>query len=88
MDTTIHVVFGSTGEYSDRSEWPVKAFRTEATAQELVLAATKSANEVFAARKRKYSYNVPKGANPHDPHMEMDYTGTRYYVVTVALEDR
>lgn len=31
---TIYVVYGRTGEYSDRTEWPVRAFRTERAASD------------------------------------------------------
>ena len=31
--TTIYIVYGSTGEYSDRSEWPVAAYMDETLAR-------------------------------------------------------
>ena len=39
-DKTVYVVFAGNGEYSDRTEWPVAAYRLETQAQEHVAAAT------------------------------------------------
>lgn len=79
----IYVVMGTTGEYSDRTEWPVKAFLDEERAKALVLAATERSKELQASRATKYER--PKGVNQYDPSMEMDYTGTEYYLMTVPL---
>lgn len=82
----IYVVTGSTGEYSDRTEWPVRAFRTQAQAEELVERASARARELFQERESKggwgYDYS---GKNAYDPRMQMDYTGTTYYVGEVEL---
>lgn len=79
----IFVVRGTTGEYSDRTEWPVKAFLSEKAAQELVIAATQRANEVFT--DRSYDRDIDK--NQFDPDMRMDYTGTSYMIETVELDN-
>jgi hypothetical protein len=79
----IYVVMGSTGEYSDRSEWPVVAFRDEEEAQKSVENATRRANECGANRASQYQ--IEKGVNEFDPDMRMDYTGTSYYYMTVEL---
>ncbi len=78
---TIWVVFGTTGEYSDRDEWPVRAFYSKSNAERLVAAATARANEIFASEEYQ------SGVNPYDPEMKMDYTGTTYYVVEVPIAD-
>ena len=81
---TIYVVFGTTGEYSDRRDWPVKAFVNEAKAQQLVLDATRIAKEMEAKEWRSYD---SKEKNIFDPNMDMDYTGTGYYHFPVELEE-
>lgn len=43
---TIYVVSGSIGEYSDRTEWLVKAFTDEEKAKELVVNATDRARVI------------------------------------------
>jgi hypothetical protein len=74
---------GSTGEYSDRSEWAVMAYLDEAAAQAHVVNAERRAKEIFALRT---GWQMPEGAkNEFDPHMSMDYTGTSYFIYTVPL---
>lgn len=80
----VYVVFGRTGEYSDREEWLVKAFTSENSAKELVLKATEAAAKVRTSRESEY--RVQKGVNLFDPEMAMDYTGTFYYYEPVELE--
>lgn len=82
---TIYVVFGTTGEWSDRIEWPVKAFADEAKARHLVEQASAEARAIFARRKSRYAPGDNE-TNPYDPTMLMSYTGTSYYVVHVELE--
>ncbi len=79
----IYVVIGYTGEYSDRTEWLVKAFNSEDAAKEHVLSATKRAKEIEATREDRY--RSPKAANEFDPLMQMDYTGTYYNYESVEL---
>lgn len=82
----INVVIGTTGEYSDRTEWLVKAFTSSKAAQELVVNATRRANEIHVTRPDKYT--LPKGlTNKYDPDMQMDYTGTTYYFKDVEFEE-
>lgn len=84
MTEKIFVVEGTTGEYSDRSEWPVMAYVDEEKAKEHVVNAERRAKELEATR-RDYFDNVEKGANEFDPEMIMDYTGTSYYYYDVEL---
>lgn len=76
----IYVVFGSTGEYSDRSEWLVAAYVDEALAKCHVAAATKwyQDNDCFSKRG-------DPGSNPFDPGMHVDYTGTHWFVQEAPL---
>ena len=100
MSATIHVVFGSTGEYSDRSEWPVRAFRDAAKAEAFEFMSTKWAHELKASIDAHgvcnecYGWDdtkktdCPRRQKPaHDPSFRIDYTGTDYYTVRVELED-
>jgi hypothetical protein len=48
--STIYVVFGMCGEYSDRREWPVCAFLQETLAADLVVKLTSVANDVCPRR--------------------------------------
>jgi hypothetical protein len=83
----IYVVMGSTGEYSDHEEWPVKAFTTRVAAEELVLNASNFARE--ALRKvngATWFWEKMCGLNPYDPEMKLDYTGTYYGILELDLE--
>lgn len=79
----VHIVMGSTGEYSDRSEWPVVAYTDLAMAEQHVKFASRYADAVFAARESRWRWDSADLANPYDSQMSMDYTGTRYYVMSV-----
>lgn len=88
---TIYVVFGCTGEYSDRSEWCVKAFRNEERAKDLVNNLNTSARILFQKIENgevdKWDSHYNYGDHiPEDPRGYMDYTGTTYYYATVELE--
>ena len=84
MSELIYVVFGTTGEYSDRTEWLIKAFTTEEAAKELVAKATQRANELIATAPNRYS--IKEGSNEFDPGMQVDYTGTSYFYEKVELD--
>jgi hypothetical protein len=89
----IYVVMGVTGEYSDRNEWPVCAFSDEKMAQERVEKATFRAAEIRIQKDAGRAaggnwYEAEKAllqTNEFDPDMEMDYTGTSYFLYTVDL---
>ncbi len=82
MDT-VYVVMGTTGQWSDRAEWPVIAYTDEADAKAHVLRASQRARELFVQYERWY--NIPKGANEHDPFMQADNPGTLYFYVSVGV---
>jgi hypothetical protein len=48
----IYLVMGSCGEYSDRQEWPVRAYRTEAAAQAEVTRLDEH-SRIFELRKKE-----------------------------------
>ncbi len=87
---TIWVVMGTTGEYSDRNEWPVVAFADKAKAEARIIACTEEANKRYANSQVPdddngwSSYNTKD--NPLDPHMKIDYTGTSYFHYEVEVE--
>ena len=85
---TIYVVEGSTGEYSDRSEWPVRAFTSEEKAKKFVeaLAAWCDKNGCGENRGDSYWEARDKG-HPLDPSFNSDYTGTRYTYYSVELDE-
>ena len=80
-DSMIFVVRGSTGEYSDRDEWPVVAFEIEDAAREHVELATQAAKAIEASGR-----DIAKGDNPYDPECDhMGYTGNTYWYERVEL---
>jgi len=90
----IWIVYGSTGEYSDRVEWAVMAYTDELKARVHVENCTAWFREYgpyanLAPREPKWAayirWNDQKLANPYDPNMSVDYTGTRWYLDEVEL---
>lgn len=75
----IYLVIGETGEYDDHNEWVVHAYRSRELALEHAAAAEAVAKEIF----KEYPFPACIAANaknPHDPKMQIDYTGSRYRV--------
>jgi len=88
----IWMVEGSTGEYSDHREWPVKAFRDKAKAERLVVEAQARANEI-ANNQSEFDWSQwydmeekrhPLTVNEFDPNMQVD-SGTHYTCYAVEL---
>ena len=80
----VYVVMGTTGEYSDRSEWSVAAYDDRKLADKHADEATKFAVNAFKELRSKVAdYNEPP--NPWDEDMLCDYTGTDYYVLEVPF---
>lgn len=86
----IYIVKGTTGEYSDRAEWDVKAFEKEETAQTfcaelnaLAEVHTEREHNSFAS-KRYVTWEsmrvVAEALEPLDPKARCDYTGLTYAV--------
>lgn len=85
------VVVGSTGEYSDRQEWFVAAYDSEAKAQQHVLAldAWLRANRLHQDDDVDYLSADSRGVVcPLDQSFSCDYTGTRYHVDPVEVRDQ
>lgn len=91
---TIWIVQGSTGEYSDHTEWVVRAFVSKVKAERLVVEAQARANEIGIA-KSDYSGSWwtlegnkdPRTVNEFDLNMQLDYTGTHYTCFEVELDE-
>jgi len=79
----IYVVIGTTGEYGDRQEWLVGAYRSEILAQRCVNMATQEAKAWEATREGQFD-DPPEGYSIWDPKMRMDYSGTTYRYEAIA----
>jgi hypothetical protein len=74
---------GTCGEYSDRSEWPVRAYKHENVAQFHVTKASDRAREIMKNAKDPYDITEE---NEFDPNMSSwGYGTTTYYVMEVEL---
>lgn len=88
----IYVVEGSTGEYSDHCEWPVRAFVSEKKAKEFVERVSaeyrKLVNKYGNAREARFKMMEKDIKNPLDPNMQIDYTGTNYNYFSIDLDEK
>ena len=83
----IFVVMGTTGEYSDRSEWPVRAFFTQQQARDWADAAKARMHELADGRQLEYSQRERLAKlNQYDPGHMWDYTDTDWFVYEVPLD--
>lgn len=78
----VFVVMGATGEYSDRCEWPVCAYRDEDQAKVKVVRCTQRVKELQALRPDQLSWEVSPEYKNEDPNLRVDST---YYIMTVDL---
>lgn len=88
--TTLYVVMGSSGEYSDRSEWMVAAYADQPKAQEHVARVTRALAEFRAQRPDDGSGSaLDLHSHPLDPVVGFrSYSDhDRYRVDTVELLD-
>ena len=82
----VYVVMGSTGEYSDHVEWPVRAFLLETKAQQFVEACTREHERISYARSGFWIQRRVEVDHALDPNYQCDYTGTRYYILSVEMD--
>lgn len=84
---TIWIVHGSTGEYSDRSEWNVVAVETEEMAQQWVKALDIQYQSIpQAMRNDRWDHEEElKKIMSLDPDFSMDSTGTHYFIAKVPF---
>ena len=80
----VYILEGSTGEYSDRTEWQVAAYESEQDAIAKATELNTLARVVFADGEY---YNLPQthAICKLDPEFYMTYTGTDYTVYPVKL---
>lgn len=79
----VWVVYGMTGQYSDRCEWNVCGYATEELAQRHADLAQARADQL--PREYGSTYDIPAKANQYDLGMQIDYTGTTYRVCMVEV---
>jgi hypothetical protein len=87
---TIYIVQGSTGEYSDRTDWIVCAYTDKEKADEHATKA-EAWGIGYAGRWEVRDYSAKEDVamendkNPFDPNFRQDYTGTSYWVKECEL---
>lgn len=84
----IWIVMGSTGEYSDRTEWPVLAFTSEADARVHIAALDVRMQQMPQDWKdNRWDYNDEIAAHmaPLDPGFSLNYSGTSYFCYEVKV---
>lgn len=84
--SNVYVVMGSTGEYSDRSEWIVCAFKDVVKAESLVQACNTRADQWVAKRKDEYDAMPKNWMAGYDTVGYMSYTGSHYWYEEVDCE--
>jgi hypothetical protein len=82
MGKTIHVVSGTTGEYSDRSEWVVCAYTSEADARAHIVKATEWVRAWLSRTPHDY-----RAKSPFDDDLSLSYVGATYFYTSVELRD-
>lgn len=86
----IYYVLGETGEYEDREEWVVCAYKRKEYAEQHVDAANKVTADFFRRNARGSGDVIAVQAlgtceNPYDEKMQMGYNGTKYYMEHTEL---
>lgn len=81
----IYIVMGTTGEFSDRSEWLVAAYASKEMAERHALLCAQWV-EQNVNRTDSAKFYAKDHANPYDPNMRVDfYTGVDWFVQSVPL---
>ena len=87
-DQMLYIVRGSTGEWSDRSDWMVRAYFTYDEAKSEVERLTTKLDELIGGRD-VVSYEARKEVTElmreFDEDFSMDYTGTSWWIREVPL---
>ena len=82
------IVFGTSGEYSDRREWPVCVLPSEKLARTYVDALSRQYETIPQSWKEDYweteTQNLIKEHMTLDPNFDADYTGTSWFVGSAA----
>ena len=90
--STIYIVMGRTGEYSDSQEWIVCAYKSEAAAQARVIELETLMKTVGAVTdiswdERCKAEDAMRKHQDGDEYFMIDYTGTRYTYESAELKD-
>ena len=80
----IYLVQGTTGEYSDRKDWTVCAYRSKEKAYDHASKAMRRAMKLHYMGWKSYDNNGE--VNEFDSKMQIDYTGTEYTTEEVELK--
>lgn len=80
----IFIVMGSTGEYDDYHEWVVCGYRNIESAQKHAKLATEDAKRRFNSRTSDEPI-FQRVDSPLDSGMQIDYTGTTYFIEETIL---
>ena len=83
--STIYLLIGSTGEYSDKMEWFLRAYRDVTAANDECEKLNKLAEGLEKLPWEDREKAVHERLMPHDAHAQCDYTGVWYSVVAVPL---
>lgn len=86
--SSIYVVMGSCGEYSDRTEWAVAWYPTREQADRHSDRAAEDAKRIEDWHKENDTFwhengPRPEETNAYDPCMQWSYTGADYFVIEV-----
>jgi hypothetical protein len=84
----VYIVMGTTGEYSDRSEWAVNAHLTEASAAEQLAALVAKAKELGVHTSTNHGMpdwdeREELAKQLGDPDARVDYTGIDWFMMPV-----
>lgn len=82
----VYIVTGTTGEYSDRSEWLVAAYYTEGLAKKHVM----DAEKWYLMNGGDNMCDLFEGElpeNPFDPDMYISYTGASWFIQKAELKE-
>lgn len=97
MKIYIYIVKGETGEYSDKCFWDALAFKSELRAithrdflnekyEEFALNCPKK-----SVSKKLINYDdcemIADAMKPFDPYCKVDYTGIKYFIESVELDE-
>lgn len=87
----IWIVEGSTGEYSDHTEWPVCTFKTEELAKEMVELCSAEYRRTKIRREElgldMWDELPADCVHKYDPRFTEDYTGTLWKCYPVELRE-
>jgi hypothetical protein len=88
----IYILYGQTGEYSDRTDWFVAAYMSKIEAVKHEKLCEAWCHKSGCSYRKNYGSRIERdlleGKNPYDPGMKVDYTGVQYCILPVPLFER